>query len=131
MLGRNIVVFEVLRLLERLLKHLVQRRCSRPAAPSRRCTFGSFASPHARRQQLLHRHANLLEHRRNHALFVLQQRRQQMQRQNLRIAVLRRQLAAPCTASCDFTVNLSHLIAITLSELRSGQLYSVIERPVR
>ena len=93
MLGRNVIVLKLLCLFERRFEHLVQRVARaglrRGAADFRKLIHRLLGA----RFQLPHGHANLVEDGRNHALFVAEQHRQQMQRQNLGVAVLRRKLA--------------------------------------
>ena len=90
MLGRNILVLERVGLLERLLQNPVQRHgCPRLRPPGNLRQLRHRAVQ--ARQHLLHRHAHLFEHRQHHPFTILQQRRHQVHRQHLRIAILPRQ----------------------------------------
>ena len=80
MFRRNVVVLEILSFLKRLVEHLIQRV---RRARLRRCPthFRQLVHRLLRlRLQLADGYANLVEDGRNHALFVAQQDRQQMQR---------------------------------------------------
>src|SRR6185312_9581699 len=91
-LGRDVLILEGFGLFERALENTIQRGRSswlRPAAH-----LGQLIQCLLNLEpQLRSRHANLLQHRHNYAFAVLDQRRKQMQWQNLRIAVLSRKLA--------------------------------------
>ena len=89
MLGGDVLVLEIGGFLEGAVQKLVgglrERRPARPPPETlgRRLDLAVRLAQHGLRTD-----ADLLQHRRDDAFFVLQQRRQQMDRQQLRIAVL-------------------------------------------
>ena len=90
MLGRDIFVFEIVGFLERLLQHLVDLRrhggLLRAAAAR---NLGQLLNLFVEiAEHGLRTDTDLLQHRRNDAFFIFNQRRQQMERCQLRIAVL-------------------------------------------
>ncbi len=88
MFSRDVVVLEGLGLFERAVEHLIQG-VTQPRLRGSALHLGQFGDGRVDvAQQLLHRDAHLLQHRKDDALVVLQQCGHQVQRQHLRVAVL-------------------------------------------
>ena len=88
-LGGNVLVLEIGRFLEGALQKFVRRLGERGLRGSAAGDFGQALDlAIGLVQHGLRTDADFLQHRQNDAFFVLQQRRQQVQRQQFRIAVL-------------------------------------------
>ncbi len=93
MLGGDVVVLELLGLFEGRLENLVEG-VARAGLRRGAADFGQLADGFLRLDvELANRHTDFVEDGRNHALFVTEKHRQQMQRQNFGIAVFCGELA--------------------------------------